>query len=1141
MQIASPHDFVGRRRALDAISQWCGRESPQPLIITGPPGSGKTTLVRVLEQKSKGSADEPATWSGSSVFTYFHYCRANDDRSLVPMRFVERLAKALCDRFPGFIDAVLDDNPELRIVANQTIGFANSSQVNNVVIHQLNLGERSSRAAYDRAVRRPLERLRQLGIVEPVRVAVDALDEALTFDQRRHLVDLLRHALDTADSPSENVRFLLTARRGERRVLDVLDGEEFDLSAQFAGDDIDEYIRRQVGRTGTELSPSQVERLAEQIGRASDGNFLYAHHILAVVDFRDPVLHLPSGLKGLYAEFLERELRPSPLDDTWNAQHWPILSTLAVARGEGLTSDQLSGATGLAPARVQHTLGLCAQFLDRTDADSPIDFYHPSFREYLLGAEDLGITAQRPDRRLSTFLHKEYQAGPDEPSSRYAIAHLHRHLARAIAAERLASERLACQQRLRTAADDAGLLERKTALVGIDMAIADLIAGLEMDDAIRPNVDALDRAAGHLRSWLPEEPSPFAQQVLDAALQKGANSLAMSARSLLASRGNPYLVRRWDTERNGAGPVRRLIGHQWGVASLAALSGNRLASAAYDDSIRIWNYVDGSLLKVIALVAKSPLGAHAPPQIVALPNFQLAVAFENDLLLVHPESGQVESRELNVSARALAVSASGQLLGGVGSAVLAWDCATLERLPSSYTGHTHHVRAICTSPTGATFSADAGGQVHRWHASKPSDGSRFATVTGTVTALTSCDQFLAAGLEDGRIHVWDLDGAGERILCGHRGPVRALTFLQRRSPLAGPEGLLLMSSSDDTTIRLWDPHSGASSGILAGHEGHVQALVELGGSLVASAESQDVILVWDLDTAASAEFELDGAVRSLTIVDERVVAGYENGSLRFLDLDTGRLLTERRAHDGPVRGLAVALDGRLVSAGEDGRVLVWSPGSTVVARKIDVGHGKVTQLVGTADGRVMAATDRGAEAIEIDTGEVTVGVLGSPPVCGLASNGNGWVAVGEERGRQRLLNVLTDEDRYMRRSSDGFFLNAVRSMAITDDELLISDGREDGDPIGRLFVYDIDAEELLGFFPAHSSEVVALAQLRGQLWSACRDRSIRVLDLNSGHVLARLALDRIPRFIAPLADGSGLVVGDMAGCVSRFDLAPLRA
>ena len=81
---------------------------------------------------------------------------------------------------------------------------------------------------------------------------------------------------------------------------------------------------------------------------------------------------------------------------------------------------------------------------------------------------------------------------------------------------------------------------------------------------------------------------------------------------------------------------------------------------------------------------------------------------------------------------------------------------------------------------------------------------------------------LASGSDDGTVRLWDpLTGApvGEP-LTGHTGAVSSVAFG------TGPDGrLLLASGSGDRTVRLWDPVTGAPVGEpLTGHTGEVTSV-----------------------------------------------------------------------------------------------------------------------------------------------------------------------------------------------------------------------------------------------------------------------------------------------------------------------------
>lgn len=234
---------------------------------------------------------------------------------------------------------------------------------------------------------------------------------------------------------------------------------------------------------------------------------------------------------------------------------------------------------------------------------------------------------------------------------------------------------------------------------------------------------------------------------------------------------------------------------------------------------------------------------------------------------------------------------------------------------------------------------------------------------GYVLCLAElADGRLASGSRDATVRIWSGERV-EQILEGHEASVTCLL------PVDGD----LWSGSRDRTLRMW-----RSGRVLRGHRGAVLALARRSDGTVASAGADGRLCLWSpegsllrtlkttawpgalcpgpegelvvggddgsLQTVQSGERHLlDSAVRSLLLVDGRLLTGCADGSIRGLG----------SGHRGAVTCLARTGDGRILTGGEDDRVLLWEgPEPEELLRHDDF----VTALCALGDGTVASAS-----------------------------------------------------------------------------------------------------------------------------------------------------------------------------------------
>src|SRR6266536_754485 len=425
--------FTGREWVFKEVNDWLTKPpgDRRIFLLTGGPGTGKTAIAARLTQlndDSVGEALAPALRKG--WLTHSHFCQAGLESTLSPLTFVQSISETLANRYPAF-RAALEKSGSRQIVINQNVGTVQEGgQVIGAQISQVQIEIKGgdARPLFDLAVRLPLEELCKQLPAERIVILVDSLDEALTFNAENNITQLLKLV---NDFPPQ-ARFFFTCRSNSDRVFNLVGPPTLDLIAN-APSDVDDVRLYAAARLNT-VPETKRQVLADRVAEKSRGNFLYAFYVLKDLvlqggDIENPdTLELPDELEDVYRKFIEREMAAN--STRWENAYRPLLGTIAVARGEGLTKAQLIGITELPEDTASDVLKVCAQYLVGGDTKTdPYGVYHQSFRDFLLVDNGYPIFPAERHAAIARYFQEKYGANWGRCNDQYALRYTPVHLA----------------------------------------------------------------------------------------------------------------------------------------------------------------------------------------------------------------------------------------------------------------------------------------------------------------------------------------------------------------------------------------------------------------------------------------------------------------------------------------------------------------------------------------------------------------------------------------------------------------------------------------------------------------------------------------------------------------------------------------
>lgn len=255
-----------------------------------------------------------------------------------------------------------------------------------------------------------------------------------------------------------------------------------------------------------------------------------------------------------------------------------------------------------------------------------------------------------------------------------------------------------------------------------------------------------------------------------------------------------------------------------------------------------------------------------------------------------------------------------------------YDLSTYEEIGIPITREKVYIKGPVLSPDGKIF------------ASSDQDGTIILTNTATQTQIGSP----LIGHDVSQYDVPDPSGVHNR---GVPNYVKALAF--------SPDGAILISGGNDTTIRLWDVNTGKQIGEpLLGHTNLVNSVAfSPDGKILASSGEDEVILLWDIESKTQIGDPLKGHMSPIKEVvfsknGMMLISAGQDGSIRLWDVEShqpiGQPITGSNArqlfvdlphinpllgysgHIGSIYDIALSPDGtKLISVDGDDNIKIW--------------------------------------------------------------------------------------------------------------------------------------------------------------------------------------------------------------------------
>ncbi|KAL3083047.1 hypothetical protein niasHS_010849 [Heterodera schachtii] len=326
-----------------------------------------------------------------------------------------------------------------------------------------------------------------------------------------------------------------------------------------------------------------------------------------------------------------------------------------------------------------------------------------------------------------------------------------------------------------------------------------------------------------------------------------------------------------------------------------------------------------------------------------------------------------------------------------------------------------------------------------------------------ITCLKLRGDLIVTGSDDCTLRVWSAaTGTCVHVLNGHIGGVWALQLSQ--------DGKIAVSGSTDRTVRVWDTEKGTLIHCLNGHTSTVRCM-SLRKDILVTGSRDCSIKVWDIVAGQCIRtlFGHVAAVRCVKFDGSVIVSGAYDNNIHVWNAADGSLVHVLEGHTNRVYSIHFVSERKLLISGSlDTTIRVWNVDTGECLQTL-VGHQSLTSGMKLRDNILVSANADSTIKVWNITDGTCVHTFAGPnkhasAVTGIRFLDNGMVATSGDDGIVKLWDVMegTFVCDLLRLASQGAG-GCVWRMKATPTLLLCAVGSRNGTEDTKLILMDFDA------------------------------------------------------------------------------------